>query len=490
MQAKYLVGLDEGTTSVRAVLYDITSHQIIKQCKQPITMFYPQNGWVEQDATQILQATNSVLNNVLSGLNASEVVGIGITNQRETVVAWNKQTKQPICNAIVWQCRRTSKRCKQIKPNIMRLIKRITGLPCDAYFSATKMEWILKNIPLAKELASQGNLCLGTVDSFLAHQLANQFVTDTSNASRTMLFSLKKLQYSNQLLHFFGIPKHCLASVVQSAQNVGIANTSIGKIPLLALVGDQQSALLAHSLNQSGIAKCTFGTGAFVMLGTGNKLKFSKRLITTVACTIAHKTTYALEGSIFNCGDAVAFLTNNLNIVASQAETSALAQSVPNTNGVCFVPAFTGLGAPHWDANARTAILGIEKSTQKAHIVRACLEGIAFSVNDVLNDMQRCNQPITKLHCDGGGSQNEFMLQWLSSISGLDIYALASSEQTVLGAVYLAGLSANVFDLAKLQAALGKTQKTNIFLPEQISQKQVLLAQWAKAVKKSKNWAN
>jgi len=489
MEKQFIVGIDEGTTSVRAVLYNVKSAEIVCEAHESILQSFPKAGFVEQDAKKTFDLTLKVLEEVLKNQNSEEIFGIGITNQRETVVAWNKKTGEPICPAIVWQCRRTSEICKKFSRHTLKMIKKETGLICDAYFSATKMQWILNNVPLAKKLEEENNLCFGTIDSFLAYKLTNNFVTDTSNASRTMLMSLKTLSYSPKMLKLFGIKETCLPKIIPSCFNIGNAKTSIGEIPVLSIIGDQQSALFAETCGEIGKAKCTFGTGTFILTNTGSKAHTkSKNLITTVAYTIGKDTAYALEGSVFNSGTAVDWLKNNLQIISSASETEDIAKKLPDNGGVYFVPAFTGLGSPQWDSYARGIIVGLERTATKEHIVRACLEGLAFSANDILSEIKKSGTELCELKCNGGGAKNGFVMQFLSNITGVKVLCKENSEQTVLGAIYLAGLASGAYknnnEIKKLSEKNSKVYKPN----SDAEKNKLLIEKWNKAILKSKNW--
>lgn len=462
MEKKYIVGIDEGTTNARAVLYDVKKKEIIKQESKNFKQFYPNPGWVEHDAEEIYKAVESCLNTVLEGLSAEEIYGIGITNQRESVVAWNKKTGKPAQKSIVWQCRRTEKYCESLSPKLKKIIKKKTGLIVDAYFSASKMKWMLENSEKVRTLNSENNLCFGTIDSFLLFKLTNGkvFATDVTNASRTMLFNINTLSWDSELLKVFGIKLESLPKVVSNSEILGMAKTAIGEIPIASMIGDQQSALFGQGCFYEGMAKDTFGTGCFLLKNFGAKPPFSKKLLTDIAWKIGDNTTYALEGSVFNAGSAITWLVENIGVISSPKETNDIDKKAPTNLGVYFIPAFTGLGAPHWRGEVRGSITGLTRGTNKYHIVRACLESMVYSSQDILNEMGE----ISELRCDGGVTNSDFLLQFLADLSRIKVTRQKSVEATVLGAIYLAGLATGAFKNLEEISGLIKPAKT--FLPK------------------------
>lgn len=462
MEKKYIVGIDEGTTNARAVLYDVKKKEIIKQESKNFKQFYPNPGWVEHDAEEIYKAVETCLNAVLEGLSAEEIYGIGITNQRESVVAWNKKTGKPAQKSIVWQCRRTEKYCESLSPKLKKIIKKKTGLIVDAYFSASKMKWMLENSEKVRTLNSENNLCFGTIDSFLLFNLTNGkvFATDVTNASRTMLFNINTLSWDSELLKVFGIKLESLPKVVSNSEILGMAKTAIGEIPIASMIGDQQSALFGQGCFYEGMAKDTFGTGCFLLKNFGAKPPFSKKLLTDIAWKIGDNTTYALEGSVFNAGSAITWLVENIGVISSPKETNDIDKKAPTNLGVYFIPAFTGLGAPHWRGEVRGSITGLTRGTNKYHIVRACLESMVYSSQDILNEMGE----ISELRCDGGVTNSDFLLQFLADLSRIKVTRQKSVEATVLGAIYLAGLATGAFKNLEEISGLIKPAKT--FLPK------------------------
>ena len=462
MEKKYIVGIDEGTTNARAVLYDVKKKEIIKQESKNFKQFYPNPGWVEHDAEEIYKAVESCLNTELEGLSAEEIYGIGITNQRESVVAWNKKTGKPAQKSIVWQCRRTEKYCESLSPKLKKIIKKKTGLIVDAYFSASKMKWMLENSEKVRTLNSENNLCFGTIDSFLLFKLTNGkvFATDVTNASRTMLFNINTLSWDSELLKVFGIKLESLPKVVSNSEILGMAKTAIGEIPIASMIGDQQSALFGQGCFYEGMAKDTFGTGCFLLKNFGAKPPFSKKLLTDIAWKIGDNTTYALEGSVFNAGSAITWLVENIGVISSPKETNDIDKKAPTNLGVYFIPAFTGLGAPHWRGEVRGSITGLTRGTNKYHIVRACLESMVYSSQDILNEMGE----ISELRCDGGVTNSDFLLQFLADLSRIKVTRQKSVEATVLGAIYLAGLATGAFKNLEEISRLIKPAKT--FLPK------------------------
>ena len=447
MEKKYIIALDEGTTSVRTVIYDTTKHEIITTSQYPFRQFYPKSGWVEQDANEIWALQKMTLDEAIQNakIDPKAVIGLGITNQRETVVAWNKTTGEPIYKAIVWQCRRTSKYIEKLPLGIKRKIKNKTGLIADAYFSASKMKWIIDNVPKAKKLLEEKNLCLGTIDSWLAYKLTGRFVTDTTNASRTMLFNINTMSWDKELLEYFKIPAHALAEVVS-------CNTIIGKcidypFSLCGMIGDQQSSMFGQACFKRGMTKATYGTGCFILMNIGQTRQKSKNTLCTVAYTIDGKTNYALEGSVFSACNAINWLKDNLGLYQDVSDTSEICYSIPDNDNVYFVPAFTGLGAPYWNGFSKGTITGMTLATTKVHLIRACIESIAYNTYAIVKTMSNKSIPITEVHVDGGGSKNEFLCQFQSNMIQRKVLKSKESESTALGAIYMAGLAQNIYTL-------------------------------------------
>ncbi len=449
MEKKYILALDQGTTSSRAILYDRTG-KIKALAQKEFRQIFPRPGLVEQDPMEIYSSQISVAAEVIAQMEIHDnmVAAIGITNQRETTIVWNRNTGKPVYNAIVWQDRRTSAYCDQLKDEgLQRVITEKTGLEIDAYFSATKVKWILDNVAGARKAAENGELAFGTVDSWLMWNLSNgkAHLTDVSNASRTMLFNIHTLQWDQELLRIFKIPASMLPEV--KANSTHFADTSglifSTKIPISGVAGDQQAALFGQMCIHQGMVKNTYGTGCFIMLNTGNKAVSSKnRMLTTVAWQLNNKTTYALEGSVFVGGAVIQWLRDGINIINSAAHSEKLALSVADADGVVFVPAFTGLGAPHWDQDARGMIYGITRGTTRAHITRAALEAVAYQSYDVIKAMQHdAGFAIENLRVDGGAAANNFLMQMQSDILQINVQRPAILESTSLGVAYLAGLA-------------------------------------------------
>ena len=450
MKKRYVISLDEGTTSCRTVVYDIKTQEIVLKEQKSFAQYYPHPGWVEQDPNEIWKTQKSTLDKVLKTINPEEVIGLGITNQRETVIAWDKATGKPVYNAIVWQCRRTSADIDNISPSMKNKIKNKTGLIPNAYFSASKIKWLFDNVPAVRLLADKNQLCVGTVDSFLAYKLTGHFVTDTTNASRTMLFNINTLEWDDELLKYFNIPKSCLPTVVDSDQNLGMCTNY--PFPLCGIIGDQQASLVGQSCIRKGMAKATYGTGCFILLNAGNEVVKTQKMLCSVGYTIHGRTTYVLEGSVYSACSAIDWLKSNMNMYKNVQETADICNNVKSTDGVYFVPAFTGLGAPYWNDNAKGAILGLTLGTTKDHIIRACIESIAYNTNDVIQEMTNFDNALIKeLHVDGGGSKNKFLLQFQADILGETIIKSKFTESTALGAIYMVLLSQNLFSLKDIE---------------------------------------
>lgn len=446
---KYVLSLDQGTTSTRAIIFN-QSGEIVGSAQQEFKQIYPKAGWVEHDPTDIIGSAVGVIAEAL--IRADIVIGdlaaIGITNQRETTVVWDKITGVPVCNAIVWQCRRTADMAERLKSEgLANFIYDKTGLVPDAYFSATKIKWILENIAGARERAERGELLFGTVDTYLMWRLSRGkvFATDYTNASRTMLFNIHTLQWDKELLKLFEIPESMLPKVLPSSGLFGYTDKGVvgGEVPICGVAGDQQAALFGQLCVSEGDVKNTYGTGCFLLLNTGDKaVKSRNGLVTTLGASADGKPPFVLEGSVFVGGAVVQWLRDELGLISSAAESGEWAQKVKDTGGVYVVPAFTGLGAPHWDSNARGVICGITRGTGKAHIIRAALESIAYQSADLVAAMERdAGIKINALRVDGGASANDFLLQFQSDILGVKLQRPAVVETTALGAAYLAGLS-------------------------------------------------
>lgn len=454
MDKKYILAIDQGTSSSRAIVFDHDG-QICATAQKEFPQRFPKPGWVEHDPKDIWSSEASVIAEAITGLgiNGLDIAGIGITNQRETTIVWDATTGEPIYNAIVWQDRRTSEYCDSIKtPELIDKIREKTGLIIDAYFSATKIRWILENIKGAKEKADAGKLRFGTVDSWLIWNLTRGdiHVTDVSNASRTMLFNINTLQWDEELLDFFGIPISMMPEVRSSSEIYGYTRTTIfaHKVPIAGIAGDQQAALFGQMCTTPGAVKNTYGTGCFLLMNTGDKPIVSKNnLLTTIAWKIGDTVNYAIEGSIFVGGSVVQWLRDGLGIIKSSSEIEALAMTVTDNGGVYFVPALTGLGAPYWDQYAKGCIYGITRGTTSAHIARAALQGIAFQTMDIVNAMEKDSGiKITELKVDGGASRNNLMMQFQADILGTKVIRPKITETTAIGACYLAGLAVGFWD--------------------------------------------
>jgi len=456
---KYILALDQGTTSSRAILFNHDGG-IVATAQKEFRQIFPKPGWVEHDAQEIWATQAGVASEVLhkARAKAADVAAIGITNQRETTVVWDRKTGKPICNAIVWQDRRTASICDNLRSQKLdKRIQRKTGLVVDAYFSATKVQWILQNVKGAKARAAKGELAFGTIDSWLLWNLSGGKVhaTDVSNASRTMLYDIRRGTWDEELLKIFGVPRSMLPEVRDSSGDFGTTSLLGGSIPIAGIAGDQQSALFGQICTKPGMVKNTYGTGCFMLMNTCTKPIASKnKLLTTVAWRINGRTEYALEGSVFIAGAAIQWLRDGLGIIRQSADVEALAASVPDTGGVYLVPAFAGLGAPHWDAYARGTLVGLTRGTTAAHIARAALEGIALQVMDILKAMEAdAGIKLKELRVDGGASVNNLLMQLQCDLLGVPVVRPKVNETTALGAACLAGLAVgywkNLADIAK-----------------------------------------
>ncbi|VEI58734.1 glycerol kinase [Pasteurella multocida] len=495
-EKKYIIALDQGTTSSRAVLLDHDAN-VVEIAQREFTQIYPQAGWVEHNPMEIWATQSSTLNEVVAkaGITSDQIVAIGITNQRETTIVWEKETGKPVYNAIVWQCRRTTDITDKLKEDGYEdYIRKTTGLVVDPYFSGTKVKWILDNVEGAREKAERGELLFGTVDTWLVWKLTQGrvHVTDYTNASRTMLFNIRTLQWDEKMLEILDIPRSMLPEVRNSSEIYG--QTNIGgkggvRIPVAGIAGDQQAALYGHLCVTPGQAKNTYGTGCFMLMHTGDKAVQSKNgLLTTIACNAKGGPAYALEGSIFMGGASIQWLCDELKIVHDSYDSEYFATKVPDCNGVYVVPAFTGLGAPYWDPYARGAILGLSRGANRNHIVRATLESIAYQTRDVLEAMQSdSGETLSALRVDGGATANNFLMQFQADILATKVERPKIKEVTALGAAYLAGLATGFWkDLDELRdkAAIEKT-----FIPDVDEVKRNRCYKgWKKAVKRALEW--
>ncbi len=496
--AKFILALDQGTTSSRAILFDHDG-RVVNVAQQEFPQIYPQPGWVEHDPETIWQTQYQVARQVLASQNltADQIDGIGITNQRETTIVWDRETGQPIHNAIVWQDRRTSTFCDQLKvEGFDKTIHEKTGLVTDAYFSGTKVAWLLENVPGAREKAEAGKLAFGTVDSFLVWRMTGGrlHITDVSNASRTMLYDIHKRWWSNTILKRLNIPVAILPQVVPSSALYGETDAEVfGKpIRIGGMAGDQQAATFGQACYEPGMAKNTYGTGCFMLMNTGSQAQESKNnLLTTVGWTVGQGAMqYALEGSVFIAGAAIQWLRDELKLISDATESEIVARSVPDTSGVYVVPAFVGLGAPYWDQYARGTIVGLTRGSGRAHIVRATLESIAYQTRDVLEAMHAdSGLNLKELRVDGGAVRNDFLMQFQADILGVPVVRPAVTETTALGAAYLAGLATGYWQSQEEIAKQWAVEKR--FAPAMSAdQRDNLYGDWKRAVERSRNWAN
>ena len=489
---QYILALDQGTSSSRAIVFDEKGTTCAVAQKE-FRQIFPKSGWVEHDPHEIWSSQASVIAEAITTLdiNGLNIAGIGITNQRETTIVWDSETEEPIYNAIVWQDRRTSDYCDELKKQgVTDMIRQKTGLIIDAYFSATKIKWILDNVPGARKRAEKGKLLFGTVDTWLIWRLTRGevHVTDVSNASRTMLFNINTLEWDQELLDLFGIPRSMMPEVKSSSEVYGHTKTTIfaHKVPISGIAGDQQAALFGQMCTEPGMVKNTYGTGCFLLMNSGEKPILSKNnLITTIAWKIGDKVNYALEGSIFVGGSVVQWLRDGLHVINSSSEVEALASQVPNTGGVYFVPALTGLGAPWWDQYARGTIIGISRGTTTAHIARAALEGIAYQTLDITAAMSLdAGIPLKELKVDGGASRNNLLMQFQADILGTRVIRPKVVETTAMGAAYLAGLAVGYW--SSIDEIRKQWQIDRVFEPSWEEEK-VLQAKegWRDAVKRT-----
>ena len=497
MPQKYILALDQGTTTSRAVVFDATG-KALGVAQREFSQIYPRPGWVEHDPDEIWESQIAAARDVLArtGVSPSDIAAIGISNQRETAIVWDRRTGRPIHNAIVWQCRRTAPKCDELKADgFDREIKDRTGLVVDAYFSGTKIEWLLSNVPGVREAAERGDLLFGTVDTWLIWKLTGGEVhaTDYSNASRTMLYNIFDLRWDGAILERLGIPAAMLPEVRDSSGLYGYADESIlgARIPIAGVAGDQHASLFGHACFSAGEGKNTYGTGCFILMNTGPRPVVSRNnLLTTIAWGHGGQVEYALEGSVFNAGAAVQWLRDGLQMVERAADTEAIALSVPDTGGVYVVPAFTGLGAPYWDMYARGTIVGLTRGSGRPHIVRAVLESIAYQVRDVFEAMAAdSGVGLAELKVDGGASANDFLMQFQADLLGVRVNRPVNVETTALGAAFLAGLAVGYWrDRAEI-AAIWKSDR--MFQPAvDDGTRSRLYAGWKRAVERASGWAD
>ena len=480
---KYVIALDEGTTSTRAVLFNTNTQKIDKVKNVPIKQYYPQPGYVEESATEIYSSTLGVLVECIETVGVNSVLGIAITNQRETVIAWERSTGKPLYNAIIWQCRRTMDYCSEIETRYGNMIKQKTGLKVDAYFSASKMRWLIQNVPEVKSAMERNDLCLGTVETYLIFKLTGgkAFVTDYTNASRTMLYNINTFDWDSDLLSLFGIPRSALADVLSPDAVFGSYEYGGRAIPIAGAAGDQQSAAVGQGCFESGSAKITYGTGMFMLANVGEEPKNSQSLLTTLG--YGKKPVYMFEGSVFNAGSAVQWLRDGLDFFKRSKDSEKYALSVPSSDGVYVVPAFTGLGSPYWRSDVSGIITGITRGTTKAHITRAVLEAMAYSARDLVEVMEKeGNIKLESLRVDGGASQNNFLMQFQADVSNILVDRPIERESTALGAAYLCQIALNIRSIEDIAKA---RKSERIFIPSSDREEfEKLYDGWKTAVKR------
>jgi glycerol kinase len=490
---EYILALDQGTTSSRAILFD-RQGQVFATSQQEYPQYFPEPGWVEHDPLDIWNSQLACARQVLrdSGVGAGQVAAIGIANQRETTVVWDRASGEPLCHAIVWQDRRTAELCDALRAaGHAPLIQSKTGLELDAYFSATKLQWLLTKVPGARARAERGELAFGTVDSWLAFKLTGRHVTDVGNAARTMLFNIHSLRWDAELLDLFGVPAAMLPEVVASSEQVGLTMESwFGRaIPLAGIAGDQQAATFGQACHARGMVKNTYGTGCFMLMNAGDSPPVShNRLLSTVGWTVDGRTDYLLEGSVFMGGATVQWLRDGLGIIKQSSDVEALALSVPDSGGVMLVPAFVGLGAPHWDAYARGTIVGMTRGTTAAHIARAAVEAIAFQSAELLAAMQKdAACAVHEVRADGGAARNDLLMQFQADLLGVPVIRPRVTETTALGAAYLAGLAVGFWTSVDEIAAQWRAERR--FDPQMpAARRGELMARWARALAHARNW--
>ncbi|WP_456423288.1 glycerol kinase GlpK [Thermococcus sp.] len=486
---RFILSLDEGTTSARAIIFDRNS-EILGIGQYEFPQHYPKPGWVEHNPEEIWDAQFRAIKTALerAKIEPSQIAAIGVTNQRETVIVFDRKGR-PLHNAIVWQCRRTAEIVEEIKREYGDVIKQKTGLVPDAYFSASKIKWLLDNVPGLREKAEKGEVLFGTVDTFLIYRLTGEHVTDYSNASRTMLFNIKKLDWDDELLEIFGIPEGILPEVRESSEIYGHTKKELlgAEIPVSGDAGDQQAALFGQAGFETGMVKATYGTGNFILANTGKTVRYSDNLLTTIAWGLNGKVTYALEGSVFITGAAVQWLRDGIKIINNASETEELARKLESNEGLYFVPAFVGLGAPYWDQFARGLIIGITRGTGREHLARATLEAIAYLTRDVVEEMQRL-VGIKELRVDGGATKNDFLMQFQADILNRRVVRPVVKETTALGAAYLAGLAVDYWENLEEIQMLWKSER--VFEPTMDEEtREKLYRGWKEAVKRAMGWA-
>lgn len=490
---KYIIALNQGTTSSRAIVFD-KNQNILGISQKEITQIYPKEGWVEHNPMEIWASQYGVLQEVMAKINISpkDIAAIGITNQRETTIVWDKTTGEPIYNAIVWQCRRTSKMIDQLKDSgIDKYVQKKTGLIPDAYFSATKIKWILDNVEGAREKADKGELLFGTVDTWITWKMTEGevHVTDYTNASRTMLYNIRELKWDEELLRIFNIPLSMLPQVKNSSEVYGYTSLREWRVPIAGIAGDQQAALFGQTAFNKGEAKNTYGTGCFLLMNTGEELVESKEgLLTTIAIGIEDKVQYALEGSVFVGGAVIQWLRDELKLISDASDSEYFASKVKDNGGVYLVPAFVGLGAPYWDMYARGTIFGLTRGTNKNHIIRAALESIAYQSKEVMETMEKeSNIKIKRLKVDGGASRNTLLMQFQSDIMNVEVSRPIITETTALGAAYLAGLAVGFWkDRNELSKGWYESER---YYPNMVEKdRNKLYSKWKKAVERSLGW--
>ncbi|MBS5926520.1 MAG: glycerol kinase GlpK [Clostridium sp.] len=490
---KYIIALNQGTTSSRAIVFD-KNQNILGISQKEITQIYPKEGWVEHNPMEIWASQYGVLQEVMAKINISpkDIAAIGITNQRETTIVWDKTTGEPIYNAIVWQCRRTSKMIDQLKDSgIDKYVQKKTGLIPDAYFSATKIKWILDNVEGAREKADKGELLFGTVDTWITWKMTEGevHVTDYTNASRTMLYNIRELKWDEELLRIFNIPLSMLPQVKNSSEVYGYTSLREWRVPIAGIAGDQQAALFGQTAFNKGEAKNTYGTGCFLLMNTGEELVESKEgLLTTIAIGIEDKVQYALEGSVFVGGAVIQWLRDELKLISDASDSEYFASKVKDNGGVYLVPAFVGLGAPYWDMYARGTIFGLTRGTNKNHIIRAALESIAYQSKEVMETMEKeSNIKIKRLKVDGGASRNTLLMQFQSDIMNVEVSRPIITETTALGAAYLAGLAVGFWkDRNELSKGWYESER---YYPNMVEEdRNKLYSKWKKAVERSLGW--
>lgn len=488
--SKYILALDQGTSSSRAIVFDQDGNAV-SVCQKEFTQHFPRPGWVEHDPMEIWASEYAVMTEAVAtlGLGGNDIAAIGITNQRETTIVWDAATGKPLCNAIVWQDRRTSDYCDSLKAaGLSDLIRSKTGLLIDAYFSGTKIRWILENVPGAREKADRGELRFGTVDSWLVWNLTggSVHVTDVTNASRTMLFNIHTLEWDKELMDILNIPESMMPQVRSCSEVYGLTSLLGGQVPIAGIAGDQQSALFGQMCTEPGSVKNTYGTGCFLLMNSGTTPIMSRNnLLTTIAWKIGDTVNYALEGSIFVAGSVVQWLRDGLGVIKASSEVNALATSVPDNGGVYFVPALTGLGAPYWDPYAKGTIVGITRGTTAGHIARAALEGIAFQTMDIVEAMQKdAGVSLKELKVDGGATKNHYMLQFQADILGAEVIRPEVTETTAMGAAYLAGLAVGFW--SGIEEIKTQWKAERVFTPSATDEYvRTVKAGWADAVRRT-----